>query len=53
MAKVEFTDPALKDLNGFDNSSRQAILLGLRKLEHEPQNVGAYSAETFILFAVW
>ncbi len=40
MAKVEFTDPALKDLNGFDNSSRQAILLGLRKLEHEPQKRG-------------
>lgn len=40
MAKVEFTDPALKDLNGFDNSSRQAILLGLRKLAHEPQKRG-------------
>ena len=40
MAKVEFTDPALKDLNGFDDSSRQAILLGLRKLEHEPQKRG-------------
>jgi mRNA-degrading endonuclease RelE of RelBE toxin-antitoxin system len=40
MAKVEFTDPALEDLNRFDNSSRQAILLGLRKLEHEPQKRG-------------
>jgi len=25
MAKVEFTDPALEDLNRFDNSSKQAI----------------------------
>jgi mRNA-degrading endonuclease RelE of RelBE toxin-antitoxin system len=40
VAKVEFTDPALNDSNGFDNSSRQAILLGLRKLEHEPQKRG-------------
>ena len=40
MAKVEFTDPALEDLNRFDNSSKQAILLGLRKLEHEPQKRG-------------
>ena len=40
MAKVEFTDPALEDLNGFDNISRQAIMLGLRKLETEPQKRG-------------
>jgi mRNA-degrading endonuclease RelE of RelBE toxin-antitoxin system len=40
MARVEFTDLALEDLNGFDNSSRQAIILGLRKLEHEPQKRG-------------
>lgn len=41
MAKVEFTDQALEDLNGFDNSSRQTILLGLRKLEIEPQKRGS------------
>lgn len=40
MARVEFTDPALEDLNGFDNSSKQAILLGLRKLETEPHKRG-------------
>lgn len=40
MARVEFTDPALEDLNGFDNSSKQAILLGLRKLEIEPHKRG-------------
>ena len=41
MAKVEFTDPALDDLNSFDNSSRLAILLALRKLEIEPQKRGS------------
>jgi mRNA-degrading endonuclease RelE of RelBE toxin-antitoxin system len=41
VAKVEFTDQALEDLNGFDNSSRQTILLGLRKLEIEPQKRGS------------
>jgi mRNA-degrading endonuclease RelE of RelBE toxin-antitoxin system len=41
MAKVEFTDPALEDLNGFDNSSKKAILIGLRKLEIEPQKRGS------------
>ena len=41
MAKVEFTDQALEDLNGFDNSSRQTILLGLRKLQIEPQKRGS------------
>ena len=41
MARVEFTDPALEDLNGFDNSSKQAILLGLRKLEIEPHKRGS------------
>ena len=40
MARVEFADPALEDLNGFDNSSKQAILLGLRKLETEPHKRG-------------
>lgn len=41
MAKVEFTDQSLEDLSGFDNSSKQAILLGLRKLETEPQKRGS------------
>lgn len=41
MARVEFTDPALEDLNGFDNSSKRAILLGLRKLESEPHKRGS------------
>jgi mRNA-degrading endonuclease RelE of RelBE toxin-antitoxin system len=41
VTKVEFTDQALEDLNGFDNSSRQTILLGLRKLEIEPQKRGS------------
>jgi mRNA-degrading endonuclease RelE of RelBE toxin-antitoxin system len=41
VARVEFTDPALEDLQGFDNSSKQAILLGLRKLEIEPHKRGS------------
>jgi len=41
VARVEFTDPALEDLNSFDNSSKQAILLGLRKLESEPHKRGS------------
>lgn len=41
MARVEFTDPALEDLQGFDNISKQAILLGLRKLEIEPHKRGS------------
>jgi mRNA-degrading endonuclease RelE of RelBE toxin-antitoxin system len=38
--KVELFDRATIDFEGFDNSSKQAILLGLRKLEHEPQKRG-------------
>ena len=40
MAKVELFDLATIDFEGFDNSSKQAILLGLRKLENEPQKRG-------------
>jgi len=38
--KVELFDLATIDFEGFDNSSKQAILLGLRKLENEPQKRG-------------
>jgi mRNA interferase RelE/StbE len=38
--KVELFDLATIDFEGFDSSSKQAILLGLRKLEHEPQKRG-------------
>ena len=38
--KVELFDLATIDFEGFDNSSKQSILLGLRKLEYEPQKRG-------------
>ena len=38
--KVELFDLATIDFEGFENSSKQAILLGLRKLENEPQKRG-------------
>ena len=38
--KVELFDLATIDFEGFDNSSKQAIMLGLRKLETEPQKRG-------------
>ena len=38
--KVELFDLATVDFEGFDNSSKQAIMLGLRKLETEPQKRG-------------
>ncbi|MFM1973118.1 MAG: hypothetical protein RLZZ345_202 [Actinomycetota bacterium] len=38
--KVELFDLATIDFEDFDNSSKQSILLGLRKLEHEPQKRG-------------
>jgi mRNA interferase RelE/StbE len=38
--KVELFDLATIDFEGFDNSSKQSILLGLRKLENEPQKRG-------------
>lgn len=38
--KVELFDLATIDFEGFDNSSKQAIFLGLRKLENEPQKRG-------------
>ncbi len=38
--KVELFDLATIDFEGFDNSAKQAILLGLRKLENEPQKRG-------------
>ena len=38
--KVELFDLAILDVEGFDNSSKQLILLGLRKLENEPQKRG-------------
>ena len=38
--KVELFDLATLDFEGFDNSSKQAIMLGLRKLETEPQKRG-------------
>ena len=38
--KVELFDLAKIDFEGFDNSAKQAILLGLRKLENEPQKRG-------------
>ncbi len=38
--RVELFDLATIDFEGFDNSAKQAILLGLRKLENEPQKRG-------------
>ena len=38
--RVELFDLAIKDVEGFDNSSKQLVLLGLRKLENEPQKRG-------------
>ena len=38
--KVELFDLATIDFEGFDNSSKQAMMLGLRKLETEPQKRG-------------
>lgn len=38
--KVELFDLATLDFEGFDNSVKQAVLLGLRKLENEPQKRG-------------
>ena len=38
--KVELFDLATIDFESFDNSAKQAILHGLRKLENEPQKRG-------------
>lgn len=40
MVRVDFTDPAIEDLGSFDNSSIEAILAGIKKLEVEPHKRG-------------
>lgn len=40
MARVELFDLASEDFDRFDNSAKRVILLGLRKLENEPNKRG-------------